>query len=93
VLIFSKPNQRKIRNLRQNPHAILALDGALLGVVTLDGEAELLDDLAINSTLAGYVAKYGKEIADIGYTPETMARVYSQAIRITPTRYYRAPTA
>ncbi len=48
VLIFSKPHQQKIRNLRQNPHVILALDNTKQGVdpITLEGEAELLDDPA-----------------------------------------------
>lgn len=94
LLIFSRPNQRKIRNLRQNPHAILALD-ARGGVdpITLQGEAELLDDPAVNTTLPEYVTKYGEHIAGTGYTPETMAQVYSQAIRVTPTHFYKAPTA
>jgi PPOX class probable F420-dependent enzyme len=94
LLIFSKPNQQKIRNLRQYPHVILALDNTSGGVdhITLEGEAELLDDPAVNATLPGYVAKYGAHIQGIGYTPETMAHVYSQAIRITPTRFHDAPT-
>ena len=94
LLIFSKPNQQKTRNLRQNPHVILALDNTNLGVdpITLEGEAELLDDPDVNTTLPDYLAKYGAHITGIGYTPETMATAYSQAIRITPTRFHDAPT-
>ena len=92
LLIFSKPHAQKIRNLRQNPQVIVALDNTNQGNITLEGEAELLDDPLVSATLPEYVAKYGIHITGIGYTPETMASVYSQAIRITPTRFYDAPT-
>lgn len=94
LLIFSKPDQQKIQNLRQNARVIMALDNAKEGIdpITLEGMAELLDDPAVNTTLPAYVAKYGARIQGIGYTPQTMAKVYSQAIRVTPTKYYPAPT-
>jgi PPOX class probable F420-dependent enzyme len=92
LLIFSKPHAQKIRNLRQNPQVMVALDNTNLGNITLEGVAELLDDPQVNATLPEYVAKYGEHITGIGYTPETMANVYSQPIRITPTRFYDAPT-
>jgi PPOX class probable F420-dependent enzyme len=93
-LIFSKPNQQKVRNLHQNPHVILALDNTNLGVdpITLEGEAELLAGPVVSTTLPDYVAKYGASIMGMGYTPETMANVYSQAICITPAKFYAAPT-
>jgi len=93
LLIFSRPNVQKIRNLRQNPHVIVALESNHgIDPITLEGEAELLDDPLVGATLPEYVAKYGVHIAGIGYTPETMSKVYSQAIRITPTKFYEAPT-
>jgi PPOX class probable F420-dependent enzyme len=90
ILIFSIPNQQKIRNLRHNPRVMLALDNTKLGadVIMLEGEAELLDDPAVNTTLPDYAAKYQARIARIGYTPEAMAKAYSQAIRIIPTKVY-----
>ncbi|HEY7126079.1 MAG TPA: pyridoxamine 5'-phosphate oxidase family protein [Ktedonobacterales bacterium] len=94
LLIFSQPHQQKIRNLRQNQHVILALDNTNLGVdpITLEGEAELLADPEVNTTLPDYVAKYGARITGIGYTPETMAKAYSQTIRITSIRFHDPPT-
>jgi PPOX class probable F420-dependent enzyme len=94
LLIFSKPDQQKIRNLRQSSRVVLALDDTNHGVdsITLEGEAELVDDPEVNCTLPEYVTKYGADIKGIGYTPETMAGVYSQAIRITPKKFYDAPT-
>ncbi len=90
ILIFSRPNNQKIRNLHQNPHVMLTVDNTKNGadVIMLEGKAELLDDPAINTTMPAYVAKYGERIKRIGYTPETMAQAYSQAIRITPTKFY-----
>jgi PPOX class probable F420-dependent enzyme len=95
LLIFSKPNQQKTRNLGQNSAVVLALDDTNHGVdsITLEGVAHLVDDPTINCTLPAYVAKYGADIKGIGYTPEAMASVYSQAIRIMPTKFYDAPTA
>jgi PPOX class probable F420-dependent enzyme len=95
LLLFSKPNRQKIRNLRQNSRVVLALDDTNHGIdsITLEGVAELVDDPEVNCTLPAYVAKYGADIKGIGYTPETMAGVYSQAVRITPTKFHDAPTA
>jgi PPOX class probable F420-dependent enzyme len=91
IFIFSKPGQQKIRNLRHNPHVTLALDNTNLGadVITLDGTAELIDDPAISANLPQYVAKYRARMARIGLDGPSMAALYSQGIRITPTRFYR----
>jgi PPOX class probable F420-dependent enzyme len=95
LLIFSKPNQRKIRNVRQNPRVVVALDNSKEGTdhIAFEGVAQLLADPTVNATLPAYVAKYGAYIEGIGYSPRTMAEAYSQAIRVTPTKFYDAPTA
>jgi PPOX class probable F420-dependent enzyme len=87
ILIFSKPNQ-KIRNLQQNPHVLLAIDDTKQGAdpITIEGTATLLEPGAADTTLAAYVEKYGESIKQIGFTPESMASVYTQTIRIVPTR-------
>jgi len=88
VLILSKPENQKVRNLRQNPHVTLALDDTRSGedVVVIEGTAELVSDPDLTVTLPAYAAKYAEQIARIFTDPEDMARQYSQAIRITPTR-------
>ena len=90
ILIFSKPNNHKIRNLRQNPAVTVALDGTDRGedVTVLDGVAVLLDDSDVTTTLPAYASKYAGLLADMGWTAETMAKEYSQAIRITITHRY-----
>lgn len=88
-LIFSQPNTQKLRNLRHNPHVVLAIDDTHTGAdpITVEGEATLLAPGEVDTTLSAYVAKYGDHIKRIGYTPEQMAAAYNQAIRIVPTRF------
>lgn len=88
ILIFSRPKNQKVRNLRQNAHVVLAFDNTQDGSdpITLEGTAELLAPGEADTTLAAYVEKYGERIKRIGFTPEQMAAQYSQGIRITPTR-------
>ena len=88
ILIFSQPNNQKVRNLRHNPNVLLAIDDTREGAdpITIEGQATLLESGATSTTQDTYVAKYGEGIKRIGYTPEQMAAVYSQGIRIVPTR-------
>ena len=90
ILLFSIPKNQKIYNLRQNNRVIVALDDTYEGddVVTLEGTAELLNDPAVTPLMPAYVAKYAGELAEIDSDAEKMAAEYSQAIRITPTRFY-----
>ena len=86
VLIFSKPNNQKIRNLRQNHSVTLALDGAKNGVVILEGTAELLGRGDGSAALQAYGEKYSEGLRRIGVTVEQLTMLYSQPIRVTPVR-------
>lgn len=88
ILIFSQPDNQKIRNLQANPKVILAVDNTHGGddVVEVEGRAELLPPGSVDSTLSAFAEKYASQFSEM--TPQTMAQVYSQAIRITPTRFY-----
>jgi PPOX class probable F420-dependent enzyme len=90
ILIFSQPTSQKIRNVQHNPHVILGLDETREGedMVILEGKAEVLDDPAVNPTLPAYAAKYDSLLKRVGLTAEAMAVVYSQALRITPSRVF-----
>jgi len=89
ILIFSQPHMQKVRNLRKNARITLALDDTKQGedVVIVEGTAELLDTPNLSVTLPAYVEKYGAIIHSIGWTPASMAAEYSQAIRVTPTKF------
>ncbi len=89
VLIFSQPNQ-KVRNLRIQPAVMLALDNTDDGedVALIEGVAALLPaGEALTAELPAYARKYAEELAAMGQTPAEMAQSYTQAIRITPTRF------
>jgi len=60
ILIFSQPNQQKLRNLQHNPDVVVALDTAGQGddVVMIEGKAELLDDPRVSTVLPAYAEKY-----------------------------------
>lgn len=89
VLIFSQPNNQKIRNLRHNPNVMLALEAKDGGddVVLFEGKAELLQQPSAQVLPAGYEQKYAEGIKNIGMTKEQMVASYSQPIRITPTKF------
>jgi PPOX class probable F420-dependent enzyme len=85
ILLFSKPENQKIRNIRQNPDVTVSLDATDHGndVTVLEGVAQFLDDPDMTTVLPDYASKYNKLMADLGMTAATMAAEYSQAIRIT----------
>jgi PPOX class probable F420-dependent enzyme len=89
ILIFSQPHMQKVRNLRKNARITLALDDTKRGedVVIVEGTAELLDTPNLSVVQPAYVEKYGAIIHSMGWTPESMAADYSQAIRVTPTKF------
>lgn len=88
ILILSKPNNQKIRNLRQNPAVTVALDGADEGddVIVLEGIAEVVSDPDVSSVPPAYTSKYAGQLVEMSTTIEALAREYSQPIRITITR-------
>ncbi|MDQ3705566.1 MAG: pyridoxamine 5'-phosphate oxidase family protein [Chloroflexota bacterium] len=86
IYIFSKPDQ-KIRNLKQNPNVVLALNSPSGNdVVTLEGTATLLEREAISTAHPAYAAKYKALFDAYGWTGESMSRSYSEPIRIEVTK-------
>lgn len=90
ILIFSKPKNQKIYNIQKNPNVMLALDNTRDGAdpITIEGQATLLTDHDVDTTLEAYVAKYGEGMKGLNVTPQQMASAYSQGIRIVPTRFH-----
>jgi PPOX class probable F420-dependent enzyme len=88
ILIFSRQNNQKIRNLRQNHYVTLALDNTNNGhdVAILEGTAELLERSEARETLLAYGEKYREGLQKIGVTAEQFTMLYSQLIRVTPAR-------
>ncbi len=88
ILLYSKPDAQKVKNIRQNPKVALSFgedhEGEEFFVIM--GEA-VIDETAPRSIdHPAYQTKYGKGIIDINFTPESLAQTFSLPIRITPTQ-------
>lgn len=86
LLVFSKPDAVKVRNLRANPLVMLALgeveDDFDIGLV--EARAELLDRPTEKVLPVAHLAKYADQLEAIGLTAAEYAATYSQVIRIVP---------
>jgi PPOX class probable F420-dependent enzyme len=86
-LMYSIPNQQKIRNIRANPTVALAItdDSSGENYVVITGEAVVDEDAPRVIDNAPYVEKYRQSMAAINFSPDSMTRDFTTAIRITPT--------
>ncbi len=85
-LIYTVPTAQKVRNIRKNPKVALgysASDDAGDFVVIM-GEAKIEDGAPLANQVPAYVEKYSQGFIDIGMTADSMARMFSTAIRVTP---------
>jgi PPOX class probable F420-dependent enzyme len=87
IVIRSKPGARKVRNLRHDPRAMLALGDAEddFDVGLLEASADV-DDGRGDDLPEAFVAKYRERIAGLGLTMAEFAATYSATIRLTPAR-------
>jgi PPOX class probable F420-dependent enzyme len=88
IVIRSKPEARKVRNLRHDPRAMLALGDAEddfdVGLLEATAEVEVASaDYALPNV---FLDKYRERIAALGLTTDEFARTYSATIRLTPAR-------
>jgi PPOX class probable F420-dependent enzyme len=88
LLIFSQPDAQKVRNLAGNPRVAVHLESEGTGdeVVTMDATAAVDPDVPPSDRIEEYQAKYREGIKALGWTPARLARDFSVAIRIRPTR-------
>jgi PPOX class probable F420-dependent enzyme len=87
LLLYSKPDTPKLRNIAANPRVSLHLDGDGDGgdIVIVSGTARVGDDPPADA-VASYVEKYRDRMARNGWSPADFARDYSVPLRIEPTR-------
>ena len=87
-LIYSMPDAQKVKNIHHNPKVALSYSGSTdaADYLVIMGEAHIDEGAPPVNQNAAYVEKYTQGIQDIGLTPESMARGYSVAIRVTPTQ-------
>jgi PPOX class probable F420-dependent enzyme len=89
ILLYSRPDKRKLRNIAQNPRVSLNLDSDRVDadIVICWGEIAVSEDLAA-SEVPEYVGKYAERIAALGWTPESFAADFSVPLRIELTRIH-----
>jgi len=87
LLIYSKPNTPKLRNIERNPTVALNFDSDGRGgnVVVLTGKAAIEPQAPPLDQVAAYVAKYRENIERMNMTVANFGKAYSVAIRATPT--------
>lgn len=87
LLIFSRPQAQKLRNITYNEKVALNFDGDQRGgdIVIFWGDAELEKGTPAGE-IEQYMAKYQEGLKRIGMTSEEFARSYSVAIRVRPVR-------
>ena len=85
-LIFSQPNQAKVRHIEANPRVSLNFHTDREGgdVVVFTGEARVAEAAPPEARLAEYLAKYAAGIERLGMTPEQLTATYSAVILMTP---------
>jgi len=88
ILLLSLAHTPRPANIRANPRVAFTLNTDAEGgdVVTLEGEARIVDGELPAATEAAYKAKYLGTIVEYGWDWEKMRRDYPVVIRITPTR-------
>jgi len=89
IVAFSKPHARKVGNLRDQPHVMLAVGtpGPDFEVELIEATAELPSSLSADVLPAGFGAKYRDLLRRAGLTVQRFTEVYSQPIVLRPTRY------
>ena len=88
ILVYSRPNTPKLRNIARTPRVSLNFDGDGHGgdIVVFTGEARIAEIEPPAHQVRPYVAKYSQGFTATGMTAEEFAASYSVAARVTPTR-------
>ncbi len=89
ILLYSRPEKRKLRNLAAHPRVSLNLDsdGLEADIVVCWGEARVSDDPPADQ-VDDYIAKYAGRIEALGWTPASFAADFSVPLRIRLTRIH-----
>jgi PPOX class probable F420-dependent enzyme len=89
ILLYSRPEKRKLQNIAANPKVSLNLDsdGVEADIVVCWGEVRISDDPP-GDQIPEYVDKYAGRIAALGWTPESFAADFSVPLRNDLTRIH-----
>jgi PPOX class probable F420-dependent enzyme len=86
ILVYSKPDARKVSHIAANPKVSFILNTDKDGdeVTVFTGLAAIDPAAPQAHKNSAYLRRYRKGIANLGLKPEAMAGEYATAIRITP---------
>lgn len=86
IVIYSRPNQPKLRNIASNPKVALSFNSDADGgdVVVISAAAQHDQAAPRLDQVPAYLAKYTSAIAALDMTVPGFAEAYSAAIRLTP---------
>jgi PPOX class probable F420-dependent enzyme len=89
ILLYSRPEKRKLANMKANPNVSLNLDsdGIDADIVVCWGEMRVSDDPPSNEVVE-YREKYRERIAALDWTPESFAADFSVPLRIHVSRIH-----
>ena len=89
IVAFSKPNARKVDNLREEPRVMLAVGtpGPDFEVELIEATAELPATPAAECMPDGFGAKYRDLLRRAGLSLQRFSEVYSQPIVLHPVRF------
>jgi PPOX class probable F420-dependent enzyme len=89
LFVASKPDAVKVRNLRANPHLMLALGepDEDFDVGLIEAVAELPETPTRELMPEGHLDKYASQMVELGLNSDEYSETYSQPIIIRPTRF------
>lgn len=88
VLIYSRPNTPKLRNIADQPKVSLNFDSDGTGgnIIQFDGEAHHDTTAPPATGVDAFIDKYRSGFERLGSTPEQFASSYSEAVRVRLTK-------
>ena len=89
MLLYSRPEKRKLANIAANPNVSLNLDSDRVDadIVICWGQISVSEDPPSNE-VPEYVEKYHERIAALGWTPESFAADFNIPLRIELSRIH-----
>ncbi|MBO2450414.1 TIGR03667 family PPOX class F420-dependent oxidoreductase [Actinomadura barringtoniae] len=88
ILMYTRPEKAKLKNLEANPKVSMVLDGADLGrnMVRMEGTVQRAFDVPPANEVPAYTAKYIERMQSLFGTPADFADLFAAALIVTPTR-------
>jgi PPOX class probable F420-dependent enzyme len=90
ILIYSQASKAKLANISRNPAVALGLDVTDLGrdIIRISGTAQHAPGFPAADQVPEYVVKYTERIAAMFGTASDFAKLFSEALIVTPHRLY-----